>query len=63
MGEVSLDDAYYIMILAFWVTLEMKYEPQHDKTSKMSVHLAKNSDQTGQMPRLIWVFAGHSMGS
>ena len=68
-----------------------KIEPQHDKTNKMSVRLAKtqislgihpvwsesslsvwrnlgslainwadseDSDQTGPMPRLIWVFAG-----
>ena len=67
------------------------YEPQHDKTNKMTVRPAKthislgirpvwsecslsawrnigslathwthteDSDQTGQMPRLIWVFAG-----
>ena len=69
------------------------FEPRHDKTNKMSVHLAKtqislgispvwsesslcaqrvakdpsflhadseDSDQTGRMPRLIWVFAGRT---
>ena len=71
--------------------LRMAYEPQHDKTNKVTVHPAKtqmslgirpvwsesslcaewvakdprflhadseDSDQTGRMPRLIWVFAG-----
>ena len=70
------------------------FEPQHDKTNKLSVRPAKteislvirpvrsksslsarrklvslathwvhskNSDQTGRMPRLIWVFAGHTV--
>ena len=68
-------------------------EPRHDKTKKMSVHLAnqpwqiawasaqsdqlcaqwvvkdtgflhadsEDSDQTGRMPRLIWVFAGSTL--
>ena len=71
-----------------------RYEPQHDKTNKMSVHPAKtqislgirpvwsesslsawrklgslvthwvhseDSDQTGRMPKLIWVFAGGTL--
>ena len=51
------------------------YEPRHDKTNKMSVLPAQwvakdpsvlhadseDSDQTGRMPRLIWVFAGHTL--
>ena len=46
----------------------MKVEPPHDKTNIMTVRPAKtqislgihskDSDQTGWMPRLIWVFAG-----
>ena len=46
-------------------------EPPHDKTNKMTVRPAKTqiqaffmrmtkTDQTGQMPRLIWVFAGRT---
>ena len=86
------------MKIAFIVLLKAKqnvtFEPQHDKTNKMSVHQAKaqislgirpvrsesslcaqwvakdpkflhadseDSDQTGRMPRLIWVFAGHTL--
>ena len=73
--------------------LQCVFEPQHDKTNKMNVHLAKtqislgicpvwsesllctqwvakdssflhadseDSNQTGRMPRLIWVLAGHT---
>ena len=38
-------------------------EPRHDKTNKMSVRpaWAEDSDQTGQMPRLIWVFTGRTL--
>ena len=45
----------------------LTYQPRHDKTNKMSVRPAKtqflhanseDSDQTGRIPRLIWVFAG-----
>ena len=49
-------------------------EPRHDKTNKMSVCPAKTrirtqsffmqttkTDQTGRMPRLIWVFAGRTL--
>ena len=68
--------------------VKVQYEPQHDKTNKMSVRpaktqislgirpesslcaewvakdpsflyaVSKDSDKTGRMPRLIWVFAG-----
>ena len=74
-------------VVVVWQSL---FEPQHDKTNKMSVRPAKiqislgihpvwsesvwiaedlsflqagseNSDQTVRMPRLIWVFAGHTL--
>ena len=74
--------------------LPLLFEPQHDKTNKVSVRPAKNqislgirivwpessmcahwvakdptflqadsedSDQTGRMPRLVWVFAGRTL--
>ena len=56
--------------------LQKEYEPRHDKTNKVSVRPAKtqvaegpsflhvdseDSDQTGRMPRLIWVFAGRKL--
>ena len=37
------------------------HEPPHDKTNKMVCVPSDDSDQTGQMSRLIWVFAGHTV--
>ena len=50
------------------------FEPPHDKTNKMTVRPAQtqislgispayseDSDQTGRMPRLIWVFAARTV--
>ena len=55
---------------------KLQYEPPHDKTDKMAARPAKtqislgilhanseDSDQTGRMPRLIWVFAGQTVTS
>ena len=85
--------ANIVMTGNFTVVTQNSFEPQHDKTNKMSVRPAKtqisldirpvwsesslcaqwvakdlrflhadseDSDQTGQMPRLIWVFAGRT---
>ena len=38
-------------------------EPQHDKTNKMVYASSEDSDQLGQQPSLIRVFAVHSVGS
>ena len=35
------------------------YVPRHDKTNKMAVCPAKDSDQSGHLPSLIRVFAVH----
>ena len=39
------------------------FEPQHDKTNKMTCAPSEDSDQPGHSPSLIRVFAVHSMGS
>ena len=44
------------LLIANWTVTESN-EQRHDKTNKMTVHPVK-TDQTGRMPRLIWVFAG-----
>ena len=50
-----------------WVLLVPKeadrYEPQHDKTNKMTCAPIEDSDQPGHPPSLIRVFAVRSMGS
>ena len=38
-------------------------EPLHDKTNRMICALSKDSDQPGQPPSVIRVFAVHSYGS
>ena len=42
---------------------QVKYEPQHDKTSKMTCAPSKDSVQPGHSPSLIRVFAVRFMGS
>ena len=100
--RATLSAALSLLIIVAVLTIFMvikivhianKYEPPHEKTSKMNVHPAKtqislgicpvwsgsslctqwvakdpsflhadseDSDQTGRMPRLIWVFAGRT---
>ena len=41
----------------FWTFGRLWYEPPHDKTNKMACAPSEDSDQTGRMPSLIWVFA------
>ena len=82
----KFDAKWKLLVFGKWTV----FEPQHDKTNKMSVRPAKtqispvwsesslctewaaedlrfihedskDSDQIGQMPRLIWVFAGHAL--
>ena len=41
----------------------MKYEPHRDKTNKVAVRPAKNSDQPGHLPSLIRVLRCPHEGS
>ena len=34
--------------------------PEESLCSKLPINCTEDSDQSGQMPRLIWVFAGHT---
>ena len=70
--DLSVWNGYVQSEAWLWHLLGILYEPWHDKTNKVSVRPAKtqislgirhwahseDSDQTGQMPRLIWIFAG-----
>ena len=38
----------------FW---QRSFEPHRDKTNKMACAPSEDSDQTGRMPSLVWVFA------
>ena len=51
-----------VCFLTSWF-ISCLYEPAHDKTNKMVCAPSEDSDQPGHPPRLIRVFAVHSMGS
>ena len=45
------------------VSVGLLNEPQHDKCNKMTFAPSKDSDQPAHLPRLIRVFAAHSVDS
>ena len=64
---------YLIVALPRDFVIVFLFEPRHDKTNKMAVRMKKawvlsyplstneDSDHTGRMSRLIWVFAGSTL--
>ena len=55
--QARCDFSEYLVALRNTVHIWYIYEPQHDKTNKMSCASSKDSDQPGHQPSLIRVFA------
>ena len=62
-GTFSLMDGKCTLTFTWAEQLSKSFEPQHDKTNKMTCAPSKDSDYPGQPPSLIRVFAVHSMGN
>ena len=60
-NHTNFNEVTFKKLLHFKWTWHYIIEPQHDKTNKVACAPSKDADQTGRMPRLIWVFAGRTL--